>query len=128
ATRPDLAETVAQALSEAQLAPDALALELTESVLIEANAGTLDRLYDIRAGGVGLGIDDFGTGYSSLTYLKQLPVNFIKIDRSFVADMVRDTSDREIVTAVIRLGQALGLATIAEGVEEEDQLSLLYDL
>jgi EAL domain-containing protein (putative c-di-GMP-specific phosphodiesterase class I) len=128
ATRPDLAETIEHALAGAGLEPSALTLELTETVLMEADAATLRQLERIRELGVGLGIDDFGTGYSSLTYLKRLPVSFVKIDRSFVAGLITDPSDREIVTAVIRLGQALGLTTIAEGVEEPAQFDALRQL
>ncbi|WP_232240667.1 EAL domain-containing protein, partial [Kutzneria sp. 744] len=128
ATRPDLAATIEHALAESGLEPSGLTLELTETVLMEADAATLRQLERIRELGVGLGIDDFGTGYSSLTYLKRLPVSFVKIDRSFVAGLVTDPSDREIVTAVIRLGQALGLTTIAEGVEEPAQFEMLRAL
>ncbi|MEV4314297.1 EAL domain-containing protein [Actinocrispum sp. NPDC049592] len=128
ATQPDLAATVARALAEAGLEPTALALELTETVLMEADNSTLRQLEELREMGVGLGIDDFGTGYSSLSYLKRLPVSIIKVDRSFVAGLVTDPSDREIVTAVIRLGQALGLTTIAEGVEDIAQFTMLREL
>jgi len=128
ASRPDLVDTVVLALVEAGLPPQALALELTESVLIEGDAMTMRQLGQLRDMGVRLGIDDFGTGYSSLTYLKRLPVSFLKIDRSFVSGMVDDPSDREIVAAVIRLAQTLGLVTIAEGVEDTAQLALLRDL
>ncbi|GLZ33744.1 hypothetical protein Lesp02_59320 [Lentzea sp. NBRC 105346] len=128
ATRRDLVSTVSTALSDAGLEPTALALELTETAIMEADADTLRQLEEIRDMGVRLGIDDFGTGYSSLSYLKRLPVSFVKVDRSFVSGLVTDPSDREIVTAVIRLGQALGLTTIAEGVEEPDQFSALRDL
>ncbi|MCE7010756.1 EAL domain-containing protein [Kibdelosporangium philippinense] len=128
ATQPDLARTVGEALSRAKLEPSALALELTETVLMDADTSTLRQFEELREMGVGLGIDDFGTGYSSLSYLKRLPVSIIKVDRSFVAGLVTDPSDREIVTAVIRLGQALGLTTIAEGVEDAEQFSMLQDL
>jgi diguanylate cyclase (GGDEF)-like protein len=128
ATQPDLAKTVARALAEAHLEPTALALELTETVLMEADTSTLRQLEELREMGVGLAIDDFGTGYSSLSYLKRLPVSIIKVDRSFVAGLVTDPSDREIVTAVIRLGQALKLTTIAEGVEDVAQFTLLREL
>jgi diguanylate cyclase (GGDEF)-like protein/PAS domain S-box-containing protein len=128
ATQPDLARTVARALSGANLEPTALALELTETVLMDADASTLRQLEELREMGVGLGIDDFGTGYSSLSYLKRLPVSIIKVDRSFVAGLSTDPSDREIVTAVIRLGQALGLTTIAEGVEDVSQFTMLQEL
>ena len=125
---PDLVDTVVSALADSGLDPKCLALELTETVLIEADAASLRQLEEIRDLGVQLGIDDFGTGYSSLTYLKRLPVSFIKIDRSFVADMVHQSSDREIVTSVIGLGKSLGLRTIAEGVENVQQLRALVEL
>jgi diguanylate cyclase (GGDEF)-like protein/PAS domain S-box-containing protein len=128
ASRPDLVDAVVLALVEAGLPPQALALELTEGVLIEGDPTTIRQLRQLRDMGVQLGIDDFGTGYSSLTYLKRLPVSFLKIDRSFVSDMVDDPSDREIVAAVIRLAQTLGLVTIAEGVEDAAQLALLREL
>jgi EAL domain-containing protein (putative c-di-GMP-specific phosphodiesterase class I) len=128
ATRSDLVRTVADALERFGLEPDAIALELTETVLMEADAMTMRQLEELRALGVRLGIDDFGTGYSSLTYLKRLPVSFVKIDRSFVAGLVDDASDRAIVPAVVRLGQTLGLTTIAEGVETAEQLDALRDL
>ncbi|MEU8001774.1 EAL domain-containing protein [Catellatospora sp. NPDC049111] len=126
--RPDLADTVAQALAESGIPPRCLSLELTESALMEADVSALRMLERIRDMGVRLGIDDFGTGYSSLLYLKRLPVSFIKIDRSFVSGLVPDPTDREIVTAVIRLGRALGLVTIAEGVETPEQLDILKTL
>jgi diguanylate cyclase (GGDEF)-like protein/PAS domain S-box-containing protein len=128
ASRPDLVDTVVLALVEAGLPPHALALELTESVLIDGDAMAMRQLGQLRDMGVRLGIDDFGTGYASLTYLKRLPINFVKIDRSFVSGMVNDPSDRKIVAAVIRLAQTLGLVTIAEGVEEPAQLALLRAL
>jgi diguanylate cyclase (GGDEF)-like protein/PAS domain S-box-containing protein len=127
ASRPDLVDTVVLALVEAGLPPQALALEVTETVLIEADATTVRQLAQLRDMGIHIGIDDFGTGYSSLTYLKQLPVSFLKIDRSFVSGVVDDPSDRKIVIAVIRLAQALGLVTIAEGVEDYAQLAMLRD-
>jgi diguanylate cyclase (GGDEF)-like protein/PAS domain S-box-containing protein len=128
ATRPDLVHMVTRALADAHLHPTSLALELTESVLMEVDSTTLRSLEELRELGVQLGIDDFGTGYSSLTYLKRLPVSFVKVDRSFVAGVVDDKSDREIVTAVVRLGQALGLTTIAEGVENAEQLDALREI
>jgi diguanylate cyclase (GGDEF)-like protein/PAS domain S-box-containing protein len=126
--RGDLADIVAGALAESHLPPQALALELTESALMEADVGALRMLEQIRDMGVRLGIDDFGTGYSSLLYLKRLPVSFIKIDQSFVSGLAPNPTDREIVTAVVRLGRALGLATVAEGVESPEQLAVLQDL
>jgi EAL domain-containing protein (putative c-di-GMP-specific phosphodiesterase class I) len=128
AVRPDLVDTVLLALVGAGLPPQALALEVTESVLIDADATTVRQLGELRDMGIRIGIDDFGTGYSSLTYLKRLPVSFLKIDRSFVSGLVDDISDRKIVSAVIHLAQALGLVTIAEGVEDLAQLAMLREL
>lgn len=125
---PDLVATVESALANSGLDSSCLALELTETILIEADAVSLRQLEHIRDTGVQLGIDDLGTGYSSLTYLKRLPVSFIKIDRSFVADMVGQGSDREIVASVIGLGKSLGLTTIAEGVENAEQRQMLVQL
>jgi EAL domain-containing protein (putative c-di-GMP-specific phosphodiesterase class I) len=82
----------------------------------------------LRGLGINLAIDDFGTGWSSLTYLRQFPVTSLKVDRSFVAGLVSDSGDRAIVTAVIRLGQALDLTTVAEGVETQEQLEALQEL
>jgi len=126
--RADLAETVRRALDETGLEPPALVLELTESMLMDADRMTLGQLAELRDLGMHVGIDDFGTGYSSLAYLKRLPVDFIKVDRSFIAGVVEDRLDLEIVTAVIRLGQALGLTVIAEGVEDAAQLAVLREL
>jgi diguanylate cyclase (GGDEF)-like protein len=128
AAQPDLAQTVTRALSQANLAPTALTLELPETVLMEADTSTVRQLEQLQEMGVGLGIDDFGTGYSSLSYLKRLPVTSLKVDRSFVAGLATDPADREIVTAIIRLGHALGLTTIAEGVEVIEQFELLREL
>jgi len=125
---PGLIDTVRTALADSALDPHCLALELTETTVIESDAASLRQLEQIRDLGVQLGIDDFGTGYSSLTYLKRLPVSFIKIDKSFVADMVEQGSDREIVASVIGLGKSLGLTTIAEGVETAEQVQALMHL
>jgi diguanylate cyclase (GGDEF)-like protein/PAS domain S-box-containing protein len=127
ASRPDLVDTVVLALVEAGLPPQVLALEVTESVLIEADATTVRQLGQLRDMGIPIGIDDFGTGYSSLTYLKRLPVSFLKIDKSFVSGLVDDPSDRKIVAGVIQLAQAFGLLTIAEGVEDPAQLAMLRE-
>ena len=123
-----LAPTLERALTRERLPSGAVALEITESVLIEAADSTLrvlDRLKDV---GAQLGIDDFGTGYSSLTYLRRFPVDFLKIDQSFVAGLGADQEDTAIVTAVAGLGKSLGLVTVAEGVETSDQLATLREL
>jgi diguanylate cyclase (GGDEF)-like protein len=126
--RGDFAHTLGAALAETSLDPAALNLEITESLFLEATMSTRTDLVAISAHGVGLGIDDFGTGYSSLLYLKRFPVSFLKVDRTFVAGLGSDAEDTAIVEAVVRLGQALGLDTIAEGVETMEQYDRLRRL
>ena len=122
AVRPDLVETIREVLAATKLPAEALALELTESALLEAAGSTLSNLHELRELGVDVGIDDFGTGYASLSYLRQLPVTFLKVDRSFVAGMTVNHSDNVIVQTVIRLAHALELSCIIEGIETEEQL------
>jgi diguanylate cyclase (GGDEF)-like protein len=126
--RPDLLDTVVAVLERCGLEPDRLVLELTETALGEASETTVQQLIRLRGLGINLAIDDFGTGWSSLTYLRQFPVTSLKVDRSFVDGLVRDSGDRAIVTAVVRLGQALDLTTVAEGVETQEQLEVLQEL
>lgn len=102
-----------------------LKLELTESVVLDNLDEAIEKIQRLRAIGIRLSMDDFGTGYSSLSYLKPLPLTQIKIDSSFVQDIVNDKSDAAIVQAVIAMSQTLGLNVIAEGVETEEQYSIL---
>ena len=122
----DLVEDVSIALSESGLSPQALLLEITESALIGDACATV--LQDLKALGVKLAIDDFGKGYSSLCYLEHFPVDALKIDRSFVGRLGQDATGTALVSAVIGLARALGLETVAEGVETADQLQHLLDL
>jgi diguanylate cyclase (GGDEF)-like protein/PAS domain S-box-containing protein len=112
-------------LAQQDLAVGTLALELTESALMEGALSNPTILRRLRDAGARLGIDDFGTGYSSLTYLRRFPIDFIKIDRTFVHGLGSDPGDTAIVKAVISLGKALGLVTVAEGVETPRHLELL---
>jgi diguanylate cyclase (GGDEF)-like protein/PAS domain S-box-containing protein len=122
--RGSIAEQVSTVLADAGLGPGRLQLEVTESVIM--NTGdALQLVSDLDAIGVGLAIDDFGTGYSSLAYLKQLPVQTLKIDRSFIKDISGDGNDEAIAVAIIQLGKSLGLSVIAEGVENEEQAAFL---
>jgi diguanylate cyclase (GGDEF)-like protein/PAS domain S-box-containing protein len=122
--RGSIVSMVAAILEETGLAPHRLQLEVTESVIM--NTGdALVFINDLHAIGVGLAIDDFGTGYSSLAYLKQLPVQTLKIDRSFIKDISTDVNDEAIAIAIIQLGKSLNLSVIAEGVETEDQAAFL---
>ena len=122
--RGSMAGVVADILRETGLAPQRLQLEVTESVIM--NTGdALGFINDLHAIGVGLAIDDFGTGYSSLAYLKQLPVQTLKIDRSFIKDISSDANDEAIAIAIIQLGKSMQLSVIAEGVETQEQAAFL---
>ncbi len=125
---PQFAQRVRNALLRFDLPPACLTLEITETTLMqqfEAGSRTLARLREI---GVGLSVDDFGTGYSSLSHLSRLPINSLKIDRSFVARLDEASGEAEIVRAVVQLGRALGKKVIAEGVETARQLQSLQAL
>ncbi|MDN4060009.1 EAL domain-containing protein [Massilia sp. YIM B02769] len=119
-----MAPLVARVLGETGLAPRRLQLEVTESVIMNTGdaAAFIGELHGL---GVGLAIDDFGTGYSSLAYLKQLPVDVLKIDRSFIKDIPADADDEAIAIAIIQLGKSMNLSVIAEGVENEQQAAFL---
>ncbi len=112
-------------LRETGLAPQYLELELTESLLLSDTDGTLLMLQQLKGMGLKLSIDDFGTGYSSLSYLRQFPVYKLKIDRSFVRDIVVDPDDAVITGTIVSMAKSLGLKVLAEGVENEDQISFL---
>lgn len=123
----DLVESVAQALNEAQLEPEYLEIELTESLVMADVDRAIGILRELKALGVKLSIDDFGTGYSSLSYLKRFPIDVLKIDRSFVNDITVDPDDAAIVASIISLAHSLRLQVIAEGVETEAQLAYLRE-
>lgn len=125
---PLLVPTVEEALAESGLPSDHLWLEMTEHVFLEEDETTTTNVLALRATGVHLAIDDFGTGYSSLAYLRRFPVDGIKIDRSFITGLDTDLGDQAIVTAIIRLGEALGLGVVAEGVERPQELATLEAL
>jgi EAL domain-containing protein (putative c-di-GMP-specific phosphodiesterase class I) len=114
-------------LTEHGLAPIDLTLEITESIMLDSHAGTLDILHRVTQLGIQLSMDDFGTGYSSLAYLRRLPVSALKLDKSFVRDLEHDPTARALTEAVIRIGDSLNLKVVAEGVETESQRQLLAD-
>ncbi len=118
-------DTVQQAIAGSGIPPHALELEITENLLLDHGDETLHTLRAVKALGPTLAIDDFGTGYASLSYLKRFPIDRLKIDKSFVRDIVADSGDLEIVKAIVALARALRLKVIAEGVETEEQLALL---
>lgn len=123
-----LAARLADVLAEHQLPPDALMLEITEGTFMQDGAAALETMHAIRALGIGLSVDDFGTGYSSLSRLAHLPVRELKIDRSFMRDIENDAGALAIATAVVRVGQGLGMTVVAEGVETEGQRKMLAEL
>ncbi|MFC6746975.1 putative bifunctional diguanylate cyclase/phosphodiesterase [Methylobacterium persicinum] len=117
-----LVETIVSALAMSGLAADRLEIEITEGVLLQNNERTLETLHRLRALGVRVSMDDFGTGYSSLSYLRSFPFDKIKIDRSFVNDLSSKTDGDAIIRAIAGLGRSLGMTTVAEGVETEEQM------
>lgn len=122
------AERVSHLLQTVGLPPHALCCELTESLLMEHSNENTAQLFRLKELGVRLAIDDFGTGYSSLTYLKHLPVDYLKIDRSFIQDIDSNSDDRAIVAAIIAMARSLNLKVVAEGVETPAQHHLLQEL
>ncbi|MEP6658866.1 MAG: EAL domain-containing protein [Acidimicrobiales bacterium] len=124
----DLTEVVRAKLVQSGLNPECLHLELTETAIIDLRPEILQQLGLIRELGVQIGLDDFGTGYASLTHLRRLPLSFVKIDQSFVQGIGTDQPDERIVSAVVDLAANLGLRSIAEGVETQEQLDRLREL
>ncbi|WP_256926741.1 bifunctional diguanylate cyclase/phosphodiesterase [Sphingomonas sp. TZW2008] len=124
---PGLAAVILQALSESGLPPQRLELEITESLFIDNPAATLASLHSLRALGVRVALDDFGTGYSSLSYLRAFPFDKIKIDRSFIIDLLNGDGATAIIKSITTLAEALGMETTAEGVETSDQLDILRE-
>lgn len=124
----DLSERIAAALSQQDINPKLLTCEITESVAMEDTESTKAFFRKLAAAGVHISIDDFGSGYSSLSYLRQLPAEELKIDRCFVVDLETSSDARAVVDAVVKLGLALGLKVVAEGVETEGQYQILRQL
>jgi diguanylate cyclase (GGDEF)-like protein/PAS domain S-box-containing protein len=124
----DFVTRVAEILTRTGVHPDAIELEITESVLMRDAEDSMAVLHSLKALGVHLSVDDFGTGYSSLSYLKRFPVDALKIDRSFVDGLGQEAEDSAIVQAIQALATSLGMTTVAEGVETVKQLDVLRDL
>ncbi|HMG98099.1 MAG TPA: bifunctional diguanylate cyclase/phosphodiesterase, partial [Gaiellales bacterium] len=120
--RDGLVDGVEQAISESGVDPGSLTLEITETALMHDVDAAARRLAQLKAVGVRLAIDDFGTGYSSLAYLRQFPVDALKIDRSFISNLATSSDAAAIIHALVQLGKTLSIETLAEGIEDHDQL------
>ncbi len=127
-TTPRFVETVDRALAASGLEPWRVTLEITEGALVDDPDAARTVLADLRNLGTTIALDDFGTGWSSMSYLRTLPVDILKIDRSFVADLATDPDACAVVSAVLNLGHGMGLIVVAEGVERADQLEILRDM
>ena len=127
-TMPNLVDVIATAISETAIDPGAIHLEVTETALMRDVEFSIETLRGLKVLGAHLSVDDFGTGYSSLSYLKRLPLDTMKVDRSFVSGLGSDPHDSSIVSAIVAMGRALGLQTLAEGVETPEQLAELRAL
>lgn len=124
----DFVEQIKNVLEETKLDPKYLELEITESVIMENDKTILNRLQQLKKLGIQLSLDDFGTGYSSLSYLKRFPIDTLKIDRSFIHHIVDNDIDKNVCEAIVKMGHALGLRIVAEGVESEQQYALLKEI
>jgi EAL domain-containing protein (putative c-di-GMP-specific phosphodiesterase class I) len=122
---PDFVEHILRTLAATGANPKRLKLEVTESLLLSNVDEVIGKMVALKSRGVGFSLDDFGTGYSSLAYLKLLPLDQIKIDRSFIRDVLTDSNDLAIIRIVVALAQTMGIAVIAEGVETDAQGALL---
>jgi EAL domain-containing protein (putative c-di-GMP-specific phosphodiesterase class I) len=123
----DLLNEIRNALGESGMPPGLLELEITESMVMQDLARTVRLLQEIKNLGIMLSIDDFGTGYSSMAMVKELPIDALKIDRSFVREIDRDAEGKAIINAIIALGRALDLIVVAEGVETKEQEAFLRE-
>ena len=126
--QPDFIEKIQCEITESSIQPNRLKLELTESIFVEDYNIIIDKMAKIKALGIMISLDDFGTGFSSLSYLKRLPIDELKIDQSFVSDLITSTESEAIVESIIRLGQSLNMSVIAEGVENEAQKEKLMKM
>ena len=124
---PGIVSDITEALEASGLGPDHLVVEITENTLMRDPATTVARISQLKALGIRVAVDDFGTGYSSLAYLRRFPVDILKIDRSFIASMTSSERSSALIHSLVQLGKSLGLDTVAEGIEERQQLEQLRD-
>ncbi len=127
-THPDVVSTVLTCVRESGVDPRGLTIEVTESTAMADGDTGFRALRDLSGEGIRVAIDDFGTGYSSLEQLRRMPVDVVKVDRSFVRGMAADSIDRELVAAVVGMGRALKLIVVAEGIETPEQAEVLREL
>jgi EAL domain-containing protein (putative c-di-GMP-specific phosphodiesterase class I) len=125
---PNFVAVVSEALSRSRVSPHQLWIEMTETIMISEPEQALAALRRLNTLGVRIAIDDFGTGYSSLSLLQRFPIQRLKIDRAFISGIADDVSSRSLVKTILAMGEALGLDTVAEGVETSRQLQALVDL
>ncbi|MET9953818.1 aminotransferase class I/II-fold pyridoxal phosphate-dependent enzyme [Streptomyces sp. NPDC006339] len=125
---PGLPDVVRQTLSSSGLAPDSLCLEMTESVLMRRDEQVGTTMRTLKDLGVSIAIDDFGTGFSSLSYLREFPIDVLKVDKSFIDDITTDGQQVALVEGIVRIAEVLGLRVVAEGIENEEQRALLADM
>jgi predicted signal transduction protein with EAL and GGDEF domain len=127
-SQPDCVPTIESIVKASGASPSALTLELTETAFSANLSGVERNLHRLRALGFTIALDDFGTGYSSLTYLRRFPIDIVKIDRSFMAELAPESADSSILSLVLSLGRSLDITVIAEGVETDEQLRVLQEL
>jgi EAL domain-containing protein (putative c-di-GMP-specific phosphodiesterase class I) len=127
-SRGDLADIVKDILKIYSLPAHLLEIEITESAIISSAEGTIAMMHQLKDLGVRLSLDDFGTGYSSLNYLKRFPVDSLKIDRSFVAEIVQNELDSKVAEIIVKLAHDLSLVVVAEGIETQEQLAMLKNI
>jgi predicted signal transduction protein with EAL and GGDEF domain len=125
--QPDVVDRIFSMVEATGIEPEALRLEITEGAAMQNPEDSIRKLKSLRNGGIRISIDDFGTGYSSLGYLKQFPIDTLKIDRSFVVDVVKNRGNQAIIRAVVSMAQNLGIETLAEGAETAEEAAFLFD-
>ena len=126
--RPDFTHTVMEVLALTQFPPALLELEITEGIFIRDLNLAVARIRELQRLGLSIALDDFGTGYSSLSYLQRMPIDAVKLDRSFVSDLTTDTGTVSMVRSVLAMAEGLNLRVVTEGVETEEQLEILQKL
>ena len=125
---PDVLEHIERSIEQCAVAPGLLVFEITETAIVEDEQAARTFAERVQALGCKVALDDFGTGYGSLTYLKQIPVDFLKIDIEFVRDLARNSASRHVVQALVALAKDFGVQTVGEGVEDAETLELLAEL